>query len=332
MSIVKSRRVDLTTESISTIGRRVIEGTLDLQPVYQRDSVWNEVDQNEFLESIASDKIPTNIIFTIDTEKGVMRNLDGKQRCETIAKFYNNQIGYKTGENIIYYSKAPKKLKEARVLTPQEKIEIDNRKIFVAKYYDLTYQEQIDLFNSLNKGKPLTSGEKIAIEFENENLAIKFSNLFDSLKNEFKSLVNTNRKQHNALIMRMLYNFDSSTDPAYSSKTIKHYLNKLSPNEVDDLLKKFKPKIQHIMKNINWKLINKENTDLYIESILVFFASNFKKIKNHSKEDLTEVTKRIINRLIKNEDISERKNQKNIREIYNYFDGFKKSVFKVKVK
>lgn len=334
MSILSNKKVDFTSEYISTIATKVLNKEYDLNPIYQRKFIWTDQDRQDFLDAIFKDMIPTNIIFVVDSKEGNTINLDGKQRCKTLKMFFNNEIGYKVDNNtIIYNSKIPSNNNNnVRVLTSQEKVQIENRKIFVAKYFDLDYTEQIELFKNLNKGRVLTDGEKIKIDFNTKTRANKFSNLFESLENDFKDIVDTNRQKHNVLILRMLYNFDKNTKPAYNRKTIKKYFNDLTDRQINMLIKKFRPRISFIVNNIIWSSINKKNKEVYIENILVYLVQNYSKIKNHNKINLTKIVKRFIEKLNKEEDISENKTAKNYKNIYNFFDNVSINLFKIKGK
>lgn len=331
-SIISNRKVDNTTEYISTLAQKIANDEINLNALYQRGYVWTEVDENEFIQSIFNDLVPTNIILAVNNE-GETYNIDGKQRCNTIYKFFNNIISYKINDERIFYSKIPKdnKKKNTRILNKCEKNLIDNRKIFVAKYFDLSYIEQVELFNNLNKGRTLTPGELIAIEYDTESVARKLCTLFDELDPIFSKLTNTKRKNHNIMISRMLYNFDDSSTPAYSKKKIKNYFNEYSDDEIDELIEKFRPKIEHIINNIKWKSIINKHRDIYIENVLVYLARKYKKIKHYSKDENTELVKKLIKKLENNEDITEDKTATNYQSIIDYLDSLKPSALKIPI-
>jgi hypothetical protein len=69
-------------------------GRLDLEPPYQRKSVWSINDRRYFLNTIFSG-FPTPALFvhrTMDDGKAVYHIVDGKQRLETIIKFARNEF------------------------------------------------------------------------------------------------------------------------------------------------------------------------------------------------------------------------------------------------
>ena len=70
-------------------------GRLDLEPPYQRRSVWARKDRIFFLDTIFKG-YPCPAIYTHkslnDAGKATYHVVDGKQRLETILKFVNNSI------------------------------------------------------------------------------------------------------------------------------------------------------------------------------------------------------------------------------------------------
>jgi len=86
------RRV--TTQDISWFLDLHANDQLDLDPPYQRRSVWSPKDRRFFLDTIFRG-FPSPSIFLhkeVDQDKTIYSVVDGKQRLETIIKFANNEI------------------------------------------------------------------------------------------------------------------------------------------------------------------------------------------------------------------------------------------------
>lgn len=70
-------------------------GRLDLEPAYQRRSVWTRRDQQFFLDTVFNN-YPSPAIFLHkdmdDYGSATYRVVDGKQRIESILRFVNNQL------------------------------------------------------------------------------------------------------------------------------------------------------------------------------------------------------------------------------------------------
>jgi hypothetical protein len=84
-----------TTQDISWLLDLNRNGKLDLDPPYQRKSVWTTKDRQFFLDTIFRD-YPSPAIFlhkTTSTDgSSTYHVVDGKQRIETILRFVNNKV------------------------------------------------------------------------------------------------------------------------------------------------------------------------------------------------------------------------------------------------
>lgn len=84
-----------TTQDISWFLDLESNGQLDLNPTYQRRSVWTSKDRQFFLDTIFRD-YPCPAVFlhkSINSDgKQIYHVVDGKQRIETILKFVNNKV------------------------------------------------------------------------------------------------------------------------------------------------------------------------------------------------------------------------------------------------
>src|SRR3990167_5115312 len=86
------RRV--TTQDLSWFLDLSANNQLDLDPSYQRRSVWSPKDRRHFLDTIFRG-YPSPSIFLhkqIIDGKTIYSVVDGKQRLETILKFTRNEI------------------------------------------------------------------------------------------------------------------------------------------------------------------------------------------------------------------------------------------------
>ncbi len=91
------RRV--TTQDISWFIDLDRNGQLDLDPPYQRRSVWSMRDRRFFLDTIFRGyPSPSIFLFKATKESGAISYevVDGKQRLETILKFYGGKIAVAT--------------------------------------------------------------------------------------------------------------------------------------------------------------------------------------------------------------------------------------------
>lgn len=84
-----------------TIKEYYDNNTLDLDPDYQRDIVWNTEKQQLFIDSVMCGYCYPPVIFNL--VNGIWRCMDGKQRITSILNFLHNRIHYDyNGEAILF--------------------------------------------------------------------------------------------------------------------------------------------------------------------------------------------------------------------------------------
>ena len=126
-------------------------GKLDLDPPYQRKSVWTLKDRQYFLDSIFKNYPCPAIFVHVETDengKTTHHIVDGKQRLQTILMFANNQvaIGNKFGDADYDGKKF-------------EELKIEQRKKFwdyvmIVDFVDLSDTDQINqIFDRLNRNQ-----------------------------------------------------------------------------------------------------------------------------------------------------------------------------------
>jgi hypothetical protein len=127
---------------------------INLNPVYQRDEVWAQPRQSQFIQDVLIDNLPTqNLIFReMWVEGKTMYNcIDGKQRCTSICSFLLDTI------KVCYHNEGnPKKFTE---LPYELKCDVKNRLLHVSVVVcdDATEKR---IFQNVNKGMSLSGGEK----------------------------------------------------------------------------------------------------------------------------------------------------------------------------
>ncbi|HEY8665872.1 MAG TPA: DUF262 domain-containing protein [Tepidisphaeraceae bacterium] len=76
----------LTDKTVTDLINLQENGQLNLNPSFQRDSVWKPLHRRRFVQTIL-DGYPVPSIFLYHDDEGMYHVLDGKQRLETIFKF-----------------------------------------------------------------------------------------------------------------------------------------------------------------------------------------------------------------------------------------------------
>ena len=188
-------------------------GKLDLNPVYQRNVVWDESMMIGFIDSIIRGYVPNNIIIN-KGDKGHWVCIDGKQRLTSILKFYQNEIPRiieNSDENVqyVYFNKVPKNCPYDKSLTitlsdeEQYSLFLD-RQIPVASYTMLSYDIQADIFNRIQNSKVSTEGERIHSMFSSESVASRFKTFCDELS-PFFGMTKKSRDTHVMYILNVMY-------------------------------------------------------------------------------------------------------------------------------
>lgn len=160
--------------NVLTLYRRLANEQIDLNPDYQRDIVWNEKQQMDFIESLYNGYIIQFIILCkrrsdVQDQPDIKVCIDGKQRLTSIKLFFSNEIGLKMydecGRKCVFYYSAPPNKKDTkikrRVMTPSMKSRIEDRTIPVVDVGVIKMAVEREIFNRVQFGKPLKRAEII---------------------------------------------------------------------------------------------------------------------------------------------------------------------------
>lgn len=144
---------DSTQQTISWFYQRDREGTLVLNPPFQRRPVWTIRQQSHLIESILMGlPVPEIYMQHRTTPDGVTEYVvvDGQQRSKAVLEF----IGAATEEGfeLQYLSEeSPWRSRSFSDLTPDERTAFFGHRLAVRELHDATDEEVKDLFRRLNK-------------------------------------------------------------------------------------------------------------------------------------------------------------------------------------
>lgn len=127
------------------------EGILNLNPVYQRDDIWDHEDKEKLLDSVFAD-VPIGVITRSKTinqkkEDSSLNIIDGKQRLRTLIDYVHDKWSYKGF-----------KFSE---LDDEDQRHINNLSLPLIEINNPTLQEEIQVFIKLNIHGKLMSNEYI---------------------------------------------------------------------------------------------------------------------------------------------------------------------------
>jgi len=75
------------SRSCADLFRMYKQGSLDIQPEFQRDIVWNNSDQTRFIDSLIKQLPIPSLCFSYDPQQQKWLVIDGLQRISTIIRF-----------------------------------------------------------------------------------------------------------------------------------------------------------------------------------------------------------------------------------------------------
>ncbi|CAE6517859.1 unnamed protein product [Rhizoctonia solani] len=147
------------------------EGDIKLDPEYQRDVVWSDSKQSKLIDSILRNYyIPPVSLLSISSDKNGNQTrvcIDGKQRLTSIfrqlttaprsSSFLEGQV-YKDG-GVSYYFQQLDPSKHCRLLPDNLKRQFRNKTMICVEYRDLSGAAERDIFQRVQMGMALTTGE-----------------------------------------------------------------------------------------------------------------------------------------------------------------------------
>jgi hypothetical protein len=157
----------------------------------------------QFIESLYSGIFPGNITFNISGSKKIC--IDGKQRITSIIRFTNNQFCISIKGEKYYWDK---KKSGYKIFTTDMYSIFLNLKFNIVEYKDLTYDQQIEIFNCIQYGKKVSDAELIKSKFKYAKSSKSFDELSKNIKECFKKFIpknKENRNEYQKLLLQILY-------------------------------------------------------------------------------------------------------------------------------
>ncbi|CNE27446.1 Uncharacterized conserved protein [Yersinia similis] len=169
-------KINTTDPDLRTIFARIDEGSLDLQPDFQRAEVWQLPKKKLLIDTILRGWQVPPVHVILNEESDIQEVLDGQQRLSAIRDFMYNKFKING-----YIEPLDDDIKELDGLTfdklPQKiKNRLERYAIRVFEIVEYNQGEPGELFNRLNESLKLTSAEK-------RNAYVGY------LRNQIKSLV-----------------------------------------------------------------------------------------------------------------------------------------------
>jgi hypothetical protein len=161
---------------------------------------------SNFIQSILLNIIPNNIILTTD-ENSNRICLDGKQRITSLVQFKNNEFSVEYDNDILFYNEIPDDCDndKCRIMTKEERWTFMLKNIPVVEYSNLSYEDQVNIFERMQNGKALSCGELVPALFKNDKLGEKFNKYCDRHTDILYKFEKNERQDHRILITNIMY-------------------------------------------------------------------------------------------------------------------------------
>jgi len=274
---------------------------IDLNPIYQREIVWNEQKMSAFIDSLMKGYVPSNITMNVNTGEESWVCIDGKQRITSIMNFYRNKIPWirtdDAGEDLmIFFNHVPEDKQDEKNYVhldkKQQKFFLE-RITIVVTYNDLNYSMQCEIFGRIQNAMPATSGEQCFSLFRNPVVAIKFKEFCK--KNDY---TNRTRFRNVEIILNIFYMKKNRELKSLSGRKEKiKFIGEL------DELEEYQRVVDLIEEDLSVyfsedmiahkDILSKKMTKSFVIVLFYLFSLEKKKLKDIEKKQFPEIRKMI---------------------------------------
>ncbi|ORY27368.1 hypothetical protein BCR39DRAFT_538518 [Naematelia encephala] len=162
-ALSKPRHTLLNTKHLHDL---IHYGSVELNPAYQRDVVWNMSKMIGLIQSLFMNYYIPPVIFAVMTSEAGDETricIDGKQRCTAILHFMDGKIPFvspNTGEKF-WYSTLGIQGRSGRSLPDGLRTKFEQISIQAVEYDELKDEQQRDIFQRVQMGVALSAPEKL---------------------------------------------------------------------------------------------------------------------------------------------------------------------------
>jgi len=234
----------LTTQSftrpfpLSSLLNKLTNKDLILDAEYQRDEVWSTEKKTRLIQSILGGVTIPYIIINEKEDKKIV--IDGKQRIGACRDFKNNIINF-------FNESDPEQTCLYRELDTKYKEYFDDYSINCIIYRNLTEEEERDIFQRINYGENLSTGEKL--KGMKSYLIPEIINVKNSISKYLENFgITENRESHIECAIAFLALYKNDNEYVSKGKLSVEYLNKLTKNKDKINMDIFSTKIINTLK------------------------------------------------------------------------------------
>jgi len=325
-------KTDTTIMKIDQVIKELNSGEITVDVTYQRNEVWTDDKRQAFINSCYRGIVPSPLIFNRHYDTGKLSCIDGIQRMSAIRKFKNNEIGFEYNNEKIYYDSLPD-ISEPnnRILTNIEKQ--DNFlmvRLPVVEYKNLEYSEEIDIFNRIQNGLTLKTGELIASLISNQDIAILFNDYCEKKKHLFESFKKVNRKEHLLFISNIMFMINENKLCKMTCAQKVKFFNSLNTvQSINNLIKKIDKLIEFSLSNLftsnkYFKKMSDMHKLVYIYYIYKTYGDKY--VLTQYQIDMLNYGISKTYTTCQEDDIPNKTNEKTCNKIYKIFCAFTEDI------
>ncbi|WWC66942.1 uncharacterized protein I206_100849 [Kwoniella pini CBS 10737] len=153
------------TLSCKSLHDMIHTGRIDLEADYQRGVVWTEAKMIGLIQSLFLNYYVPPILFAVSKDEvGEETRLciDGKQRCTSIQRFMDGQIPFISPNTKVKYWYTKFEGHRGKQLPKNLKDQFDLIQMMAVDYYNMSDEQQRDVFQRVQLGVQLSAAEKLA--------------------------------------------------------------------------------------------------------------------------------------------------------------------------
>jgi hypothetical protein len=238
--------------SLETIASMVKDGSINLEPTFQRRKRWDTKDQSKLIESFLLN-VPVPPVYLSESEYGYYSVIDGKQRINSITQFMTNNLklkGLEDFKNIegLFFSDLPNPLQNALRVRPYLRV--------VTLLRQSRESLKFEVFTRLNRGGEELNPQEIRnVIYRGElNKMIKELAKNDFLRDRLKITSPTDKPYRNMTDVEMVLRFFTLRERWKNfaggyreemNEFMQRHHKSLEAEEIDQLRKRFDRAIQY---------------------------------------------------------------------------------------
>lgn len=265
---------------------------INLNAPYQRGAVWKEEQKRAFIVALVRGTTPAPILFNKKRigNKNELVCIDGKQRILALNEYIQNCYSVPFNGKETYYNDNRSNSISVK-LNKREKKFFDMLTLRIVYYRNITYEEEKEIFENVNKGIPLVPEDKLLLK-TNERISTAVAQVtMCALNKGFGILIpsHSEQKKFHCIVLCSI-----NDEPTANTNSVKKYLghdSKLTKKAIRKLEAFYESFLAEVVSIINTPSFSKIYEKEYLLITLVYA------IYRHRTELPERIRKNVITKL-----------------------------------